>query len=315
MHKKILLTALLSLLWAGAHAQTATNTTTTTTTTNTTTTTTSTATDIMSKLTVAGTMDYETQYIFRGKKVTNGAFQPSVQFGYPVYGGSVYAGLWTNQPAGRAGTVAGPNQHGEIDLYGGYTYPLDFLVKTLSVDVGYMYYWYPDVGGINSAASQNQEVHIGFTYDTTSAIGFNLSPSFFYYHDFILDQNDFELGISYTYDLSGMTGLKGLSVVPAATVGWLGGNHELGAQVDWPAHVPGGPTQNWRNAYTYYLFKVDLNYKITDWATAFIGFRYSGNNDGTGQIPPWTAGPATPTAQSPGTANSIWGGAGVKFSL
>ena len=79
----------------------------------------------LSDLTVSGAMDYESQYIFRGKKVTNGAFQPSVQFGYPVYGGSIYVGAWTSQPLGHAGggkaAIPGPNQHNEIDLFGGYT--------------------------------------------------------------------------------------------------------------------------------------------------------------------------------------------------
>ncbi|MGA2052171.1 MAG: hypothetical protein ABSH19_02540, partial [Opitutales bacterium] len=75
----------------------------------------------LSDLTVQATMDYESQYIFRGKKVTNQAFQPSAQFGYPVYGGSIYAGIWTSDPLGHQGgpnptqgiIAPGPNQHDE----------------------------------------------------------------------------------------------------------------------------------------------------------------------------------------------------------
>lgn len=269
----------------------------------------------LSDLTIQATMDYESQYIFRGKKVTNQAFQPSAQLGYPVYGGSVYAGIWTSNPIGHAGggagapggTVPGPNQHNEIDLYGGYTYPLDILTKGLSVDVGYMYYWYPDVSGLN-ITSDNQEVHIGFTYDTTSVLsGININPSIFYYRDFVLDQNDVELGFSYTWDMSSLTSVKGLSLVPSATVGWLSGTNELG-QVALPA-PPANIGQHWRNSYTYYSLHLDLNYKINDWATAFIGVRYAGNNDGNGAIP------GGGTAQSPGSKNSIWGGAGFKFGM
>ncbi len=41
-------------------------------------------------------MDYESQSVFRGKKITNDAFQLSAQLGYPVYGGSTYAGVPPN---------------------------------------------------------------------------------------------------------------------------------------------------------------------------------------------------------------------------
>jgi uncharacterized protein (TIGR02001 family) len=263
-------------------------------------------------LTVQATLDYESQYVFRGKKVTNQAFQPSAQFGYPVYGGSIYTGVWTNQPIGHAGggsppSAPGPNQHNEIDLYGGYTYPLDMLTKGLTVDVGYMYYWYPDVSGLN-ITSDNQEVHLGFTYDTSSVLnGININPTFYYYYDFVLDQNTLEINLSYTWDMSSMVGVKGISLVPSVTVGWLHANNSLG-QVALPA-PPANIGQHWRNSYMYYAFHLELDYKINDWATAFIGVRYAGNNDGNGAIP------GGGTSQSPGSANNIWGGAGLKFGM
>jgi hypothetical protein len=51
---------------------------------------------------VQSSMDYESQYIFRGKKVTNQAYQPSAQLGFPVIGGSANAGIWTSQPTNQA---------------------------------------------------------------------------------------------------------------------------------------------------------------------------------------------------------------------
>ncbi|MGA2052819.1 MAG: von Willebrand factor type A domain-containing protein [Opitutales bacterium] len=60
----------------------------------------------LSNVTVQATLDYESQYTFRGKKVTNqsgspDAFQPSAQLGYPAYGGSIYAGIWSSDPLGH----------------------------------------------------------------------------------------------------------------------------------------------------------------------------------------------------------------------
>ncbi len=260
-------------------------------------------------LSVTASLDYESQYVFRGKKVTNSAFQPSAQFGYPVYGGSVYAGMWTSQPIGHAGgggaAIPGPNQHNEIDLYGGYTYPLDMLTKGLGVDVGYMYYWYPDASGAGSiyGTSDNQEIHVGFTYDTSSVLNnININPTLYYYHDFVLDQNDVEFGLSYSWDLTSLTGVKGITLVPSATIGMLHANNSFGQ-----VFFPGGA--HWRNGYSYYSFHLDLNYKINDWATAFIGVRYAGNTDGT------TVSPTFGSPQAPGSQNSIWGGAGLKFGM
>jgi hypothetical protein len=66
----------------------------------------------LSALTVSGTMDYESEYVFRGKKVTASAFQPSVNFSYPASGGSINAFVWTSQPIGenQPAGAAGPNQ-------------------------------------------------------------------------------------------------------------------------------------------------------------------------------------------------------------
>ena len=261
----------------------------------------------LSDLTVSASMDYESQYIFRGKKVTNGAFQPSAQFGYPIYGGSLYVGAWTSQPLGHAGggaaAIPGPNQHNEIDLFGGYTYPLDMITKSLGVDVGYMYYWYPDASAAGSiyGTSDNQEIHLGFTYDTSNVIPVNLSPTLYFYHDFVLDQNDVEFGLSYTWDLSSLTGVKGVTLVPSATLGWLGAHNSFGQ-----VFFPGGA--HWRNSYTYYKVQLNLNYQLNSWAQAFIGVRYSGNNDGTAVSATFGS------PQAPGSANSIWGGAGLNFS-
>ncbi|MGA2052622.1 MAG: hypothetical protein ABSH19_04850, partial [Opitutales bacterium] len=131
--------------------------------------------------------------------------------------------------------------------------------------------------------------------------GINLNPSIYYYRDFILQQNTVEYDMSYTWDMSSLTGVQGISLVPGATVGYLNANNYLG-------QVFTGTGSPWRNSYTYYGFQLNLNYKINSWCTAFVGLRWAGNNDGTGIA-------FGAPVQAPGSNSSIWGGAGLKFGM
>lgn len=236
------------------------------------------------------------------KKVTNSAFQPSTDLAEPVGPGALHVYMWTSQPLGRAGVNPGPNQTNEIDLGTYYMYPSDFIMKGSQLDVGYQYYWYPDNGGTAGNLERNQEFHIGIQMDSTALIGTNLNPEVYYYYDFILDQSTFFAQIQYNYDMGDMTGLKGLTFVPTASIGWLGANRTFGDQL-----VAG--TQSWRNSYIFYFLSAELDYKFNSWVTAFAGVRYTGNNDGTSN----GLGGADP--QGVGSANSIWGGFGLKFGM
>jgi hypothetical protein len=70
---------------------------------------------VLSDLSVNGTMDFEDQYIFRGKKITNAAFQPSVNFNYGnIAGGTITAYAWTSQPI--TSRPPGTEENNEIDL-------------------------------------------------------------------------------------------------------------------------------------------------------------------------------------------------------
>ncbi len=279
MNKTILTVAFAAMLGANAYAQ-----------------------NPLSDLSVSGTIDWESQYVYRAKKITNNAFQPKAEFGYPVFGGSLYAGVWTNQPIGRRTNAGGPDQADEIDLYGGYAYPLDALVKGLSLDVGDTYYWYPEAGGTANALDRSDEIFVGVTYDTSSVLSYNLSPSVYYYYDFILNQSVVEFSLKYTWDMSNMTGVKGLSLTPRAYVGWLDSLRQRGDQLN-----AGAP--NWRNSYSYWGVTLDLNYKINDFTTAFVGFRYAGNNDGNVFYPAFGT-----NSQGGGTDENVWAGVGLKFS-
>jgi len=271
----------------------------------------------LADLTVTGAMDYESQYVFRGKKITGSAFQPSINFAYPVYSGSLNAYLWTSQPIGSKSGV-GPDQTNEIDLGIFYTYPLANLwkdvpvVKDSTIDVGYQYYWYPDnVGATAFPPSRNEEFHLGWQYDTTSVLaGYNINPQLYYYHDVILDANTVQLSVSYTWDVSDLVGVKGLSIVPSANIGYTAIGRVFGDQAGSGAPHAAGYNGNWKDGYTYWAISLQANYALNKWCTAFFGVRYSGNNDGTsGGI-----GGAATNPQPVGSGeNNVWIGAGLSF--
>lgn len=262
----------------------------------------------LSALTVSGTMDYESEYVFRGKKVTASAFQPSVNFSYPAYNGSINAFVWTSQPIGQQGTGgAGPNGTNEIDAGIAYDHPLSGWSDDTTLEVGYQLYWYPDNGGVatngSGPPSRSHEFHIGATYDTTKLAGYNVSPSVFYYHDVILDSNTLQFGLAYSWDLSDTLGVKGVSLNPSANLGWTSVNRNAGDQIQ-----NAGP--QWKNGFWYWQVNLELDYKINTSTTFFAAGHYSGNSDGT------TSGFGGGNPQAPsGGSNQFWAGLGVKFNM
>jgi hypothetical protein len=256
----------------------------------------------LSDLTVSGSMDYESQYIFRGKKVTNSAFQPSVNFAYPVQGGSLNVYMWTSQPIGRQsnGTPGGNN---EIDtgLYWQHAIP---GVDNLTGEIGYQMYWYPNGGdgSFAAAAQRTHEFHVGALYDTTSLTSYkvNLSPKVYLYHDVILDSTTLTGSIGYTWDLSDSVGLKGVTLNPGFTLGWTSIGRSFGDV--------GG--QNWNNSFTFWQLDLELDYKLNTSTTFFLAGHYAGNNDGT------AGGFGGGNPQAAGSSeNQIWLGLGVRFNM
>jgi hypothetical protein len=269
----------------------------------------------INNLTVTAALDYESQYVFRGKKVTDSAFQPNADLAYKVSDalGSVHAYVWTSQPIGRAGNSAGPNQTNEIDSGVYWDYPTDALgLKNGTIETGYQYYWYPDNGGnpdslkggvLTNTLSRSQEVHVAFEYDATDTMGANanINPQVWYYHDFILDSNTLVFAISHTFSMDDWIQVKGFSLKPSANFGWTGVHRVLGDQ------SPGG---NWRDSYAFWGVNLEVDYKLSAWCTAFIRVEYSGNNDGT------THGIGATNPQAPaGGTNDIWGGLGLSFGM
>jgi len=302
MNKTILIAALTLSLLPSVHAQTAAA---------------PAPAGVLSGLSVNGTLDLESQYIFRGKKITNAALQPSVNINYGnIAGGTLNGYMWTSQPIGRAGAGPGPNENNEIDL--GIKY--DNTVPSYAAvgyELGFQMYWYPNFSGTPGWLSRSYELHLGLTYDTTDLMNsmgmgkYNIQPGLTYFHDVVLDSNTLQAQLaSYTFDLSDTVGLKGVTLTPTATVGWTGIHRVFGDQTPAAAASP-----NWNNSYWYYELDLELDYKPnnTGTTTFFTGVHYAGNNDGTaGGLA--TGFHATPDPQAPGSDNSIWFGFGVKFN-
>jgi hypothetical protein len=266
---------------------------------------------VLSDLSVNGTMDFEDQYIFRGKKITNAAFQPSVNFNYGnIAGGTITAYAWTSQPI--TSRPPGTEENNEIDL--GVKYDNNIpSYAALGYEVGFQMYWYQDIENGPVAPDRSYEFHVGLNYDTTDLMNnigigkYNIQPSLTYFHDVILDSNTLQLQVaSYTFDLSDDFGLKGVTLTPTATVGTTNLGRTFGDQ----AGVFGAGTPNWRNGYDYWELDLELDYKPnnTGTTTFFVGVHYAGNDDGT------TGGFFGGNPQAPGSANSIWFGLGVKFN-
>ncbi len=268
----------------------------------------------LGELSGSGQVAYESQYVFRGKKLADSSIQPKAEVGMQIGAdGNAYVGGWSNEPVSRRTNVGGPDQSNEIDVFGGFVYNLAFI--PVKVDVGDIYYWYPEAGNTpifglpgSTRVTRTDEPYIGFTYDTSSTPllgGANLNPSIYYYHDLMLDSNTLEVSLTVQKDLSSLVGFSGLSVTPTVLGGWYHANRSYGDSFN--SGIAGNPHANWRNGYLYWKAGVELDYNISPYCYLFGELDYEGNNDGTAK------GFAGTNPQLGGTDSSAWFGIGLKF--
>ncbi len=147
---------------------------------------------------VSTSVDYVTDYVFRGVSLADTAIQPGVEMAI----GNFTAGAWFSTGVGDTSILAGD----EVDLYLGYSIPLS---ETVSLDLGGTYYHYPQGGGLfdtNNGAAGTYEVSGGVSFDMA------LSPSATVYYDFTLKNLTLEGGIGHSLAMSDKTSLDlGLS--------------------------------------------------------------------------------------------------------
>jgi len=251
--------------------------------------------NIVEDLSISGSFDYESEYIFRGQNYAGHSFQPGVEFGYGVLGGDAYVGVWSSHEISN--NSDGLNDT-EVDFYAGYALGLNELVQDLPLvlDVGFTYYMYPDsntvVAGVGEwGIDRTREAYVGLAADMP------LSPALYYYYDFDLEQSVLELSVGHSFDLA-----EFIDVNASLDIGAYWGfvqTDNLGANQNDALFTSAGIGQE--NGYSYGGISADIVYALSETASASVGGRYSANNDGSQSL-------------YNGQEHNLWFGSTLSFS-
>lgn len=229
-------------------------------------------------LSIKGKVDYETQYIFRGKEHSDDNVQTKVvgEYQLPLGGAnaSIYAGAFLMSPLTQSSN--------EGDIFVG----AKTEVEKFLLDAGYTYYGYPNrdlgnggkgIGGtispVNNRAiySDSNEVSLGVAYSGFKDIA---TPSLYFHYNFDLQQLTTEAALRKSFK-GDEFGIAGFELILAGFLGFVDANAYNGDQ-----RAVG--VEQWRNGYTYVGGSVDVAYNVTNAAKVGVGVRYSYNNDGNG---------------------------------
>jgi len=189
---------------------------------------------------VSTSIDYTTDYVFRGVSLAESAIQPGVEVSF----GDAYVGAWVSTGIGDTSVAAAD----ELDLYAGYGLSLS---DDFSADVGITYYHYPQGGSLfatNDGAAGTYEVYAGLSYDTV------LSPSVYGYYDFTLEAFTIQGDLAHSQSLSDK-----ISLDLGLTAGLVDG--ENGAGYEWGQ------------------LSASLGYAFTDDVSAYVGANYAINSE------------------------------------
>ncbi len=142
-------------------------------------------------ISVSTSIDYTTDYVFRGVSLADSAIQPGVE----VALGNFSAGAWFSTGVGDTSILAGD----EVDLYASYGFALS---DKISASVGATYYHYPQGGSLfetDGGGAGSYEISGGLEFDTV------LSPSVTAYYDLTLEAFTLEGGIGHSIPLGEKT--------------------------------------------------------------------------------------------------------------
>jgi uncharacterized protein (TIGR02001 family) len=204
---------------------------------------------------VTSDFSYTSEYVFRGIKQSNAAFQGSVEVGQD----DVRVGLWTSQPIN--GNRSSGNTNNEVDFYAGYKIKLD---KDLTADFVGTYYYYPEA--IGGQTHHSYELGVGGTYDLGGANPglAGISTSLYAYYDFRLHQKTVQASVGYSIPLKDY----GTSLDFSAYAGQVAASN---LAPDWTNHKVG-------ESYGYYGIGVNVPYKLAENAQVHVGASYSIND-------------------------------------
>ncbi len=202
---------------------------------------------------VTSDFSYTSEYVFRGIKNSNAAFQGSVEVGQD----DVRFGVWTSQPMNSKG------YRNETDFYAGYKVKLD---RDLTADFVATYYYYPEASTALQETHDSYELGVGGTYDLGGMNpGFaGVSTSLYYYYDFRLKAQTVQLSLGYSLALKEIGTSLDFSV--------FGGNvtaHDVAPDVN---------AVNVHESYTYYGIGLNIPYKLAENAQVHVGASYSSHD-------------------------------------
>ena len=199
------------------------------------------ATAVAGDLSVSTSVDYATEYVFRGVSYQRGAAQPGIEASKDGF----TLGVWSSLAMGETSSAS----IDEIDVYGGYAWGLS---DTISADVGFTIYHFPDTPGslFDFGGASTFETYAGLSFDTA------LSPSIYGYYDFDLEAFTVIGSAEHIVDLAPKTTL------------------DLGATVGVIMADGGGD-------YEYGLGSAAISYAVNEAVSAYVGANYSLSSEDT----------------------------------
>ncbi len=203
---------------------------------------------------VTSDFSYTSEYVFRGIKNSNAAFQGSVEVGQD----DVRVGLWTSQP------INSRQYNNEVDFYAGYKLK---LARDLTADFVGTYYYYPEVISGSGGTHHSYEIGVGGTYDLKGMNpGFDgITTSLYGYYDFRLQQKTIQLSVGYSIALKDIGTSLDFSVYAGhAAIGNAAPDDQIPAKVS--------------ESYGYYGIGLNVPYKLAENAQVHIGASYSAND-------------------------------------
>lgn len=243
----------------------------------------------LENLSVSLTTGFESEYNFRGEKLTGHSWQTELMLSYAATENlSVYAGAWNETP------FHGKQLTNELDLIAGVTYD----IEGFTFDLGYTYYWYLEGDKLGGGFDATNEVKFGVSYDTSVLFedvsdilaDLSITPSVYYYYDFDQDGHTVEAAIS--------------ARIPVSK--WIMGEEKdfLGIETSvyygWAQHARNkadGVVYHQAGSYSYVGANSNLVWDITKNFGAYVGVRWAANSKGQGDD------------------QNVWMGAGCKLGF
>lgn len=193
--------------------------------------------------TISGSVsvDYVTEYVFRGVSYQRGAVQPGIELGKDGF----TLGVWSSVAMGETSAAS----IDELDVYGGYSWALSDTIET---SVGFTLYHFPDTPGglFDFGGASTFEVNAGVAFDTV------LAPSLTGYYDFDLEAFTVEGSVSHSVPVADNTSVD-LGITGGLVTADGGGDYQYG------------------------VASAALGYGFTDDASAYIGANYSLSSEDT----------------------------------